>query len=180
MKEIFKNLYVGNQDDFNMIDDEAFSLCLCAKTFHKLYARLDGADYDGYSGNMANTESEYLVADRPENHMIVFNMIDVDSPKFFSPMIFEKALKFITKEIGSGRKVLVCCNQGKSRSASIALMWLISKTNLIADLKVDTFEELEYNYRKVYPDYEPKEGVRYYVKGLFEELVGGISVGENS
>lgn len=172
MKEIYKNLFVGSQEDFNNLqENHNFSLCLCAKTFHQMYAKLDGSDYIGYTGNMNKNETEYLIAYRPEINLIALNIIDVDNPKFYKPEVLTSALNFINDELGNNRKVAIFCNQGHSRSATIALMWLMANTDVT--INVDTFEKMEYNYKKVYPNYEPKEGIRFYARGLFNEIKNG-------
>jgi len=55
-------------------------------------------------------------------------------------------MKFIMKNIWE-HKVLIRCNQGKSRSPSLAFMYMKMK-GLVKDLA---------EFKKIYPDFEPWE-----------------------
>ena len=53
MREVYKNLFVCNQAEFNTYEfDDTFSYVLAAKSFHKCIAIPDGYEDEGYVGNL--------------------------------------------------------------------------------------------------------------------------------
>lgn len=156
MKEIFQNLYVGNQIDFaNGSFSDDFSFLLAAKEpFHRSAI--------GYKGRaLDKTHPEYLKAYR-ENKLIL-NLVDAPKSIFFDKGLIDSALDFIGEELGKDRKVLIVCNEGRSRSASIGLLWLLKEGHI----KGDTLEDVEAEYMKLYPNYNPGKGIRDFVKENF-------------
>jgi len=153
MKEIFEGLLVGNQSNYELCDfKENISFVLAAKEpWHRQAI--------GYTGRACDkAHPEYLIA-RRENKLIL-NLVDAPKAEFFSKEIIDAALVFIQEELELGRMVLVVCNEGRSRSASIALLYLIKK----GVIKGDTFEDCEAEFLKLYPEYNPGEGIRGFCK----------------
>lgn len=159
MTEVFKNLFVFNQREYNDTDfnDDEWSHCLAAKSFHKIIAKPDGAETEGYIGNLNPKNKEYLVAYRPERHTLAVNLIDADDAGYIPDRVIKTCLAFISSELKKGRKVALVCNKGKSRSPSIALMFLCRYTNFFKGC----IEPSEYydKFRKVYPKYDPNNGM---------------------
>ncbi len=158
MKKILDNLYVGNQQDYeNTFFDDNFSFCLAAKNpFHK--------DAVGYTGRACPKEHpEYLWAYR-ENKLIL-NMVDAPSSLYFDKTMIDEALLFIEEELFKGKNVLICCNRGESRSASIGLLYLIKQ----GYIKGETLEDCEVEFLRLYPEYNPGNGIREFVKMNFKE-----------
>lgn len=126
MREIYKSIFVGNKEDYYCVEDNRnFDFCLCAKTYHKEYARLDGADFDGYTGNMNNSESEYLIAERPLNGMLAVNLIDAPKVEYIPKVIIDRCIKFIDES--ENKYILIACDRGESRSVGIAFMYGIKQ-----------------------------------------------------
>lgn len=164
MVEIYERLIVCNQDDFNIIDRSKgdFSVAFCAKhPFHKFLV--------GYKGNLDKSHPEYLIAKRPERHMIAANLIDVDRDGFVSDTIISELIKFIDEEREQGRIVMLVCNQGKSRSSCVGLMYLIYK-GMFSDCL--NFAQVEQEYRKIYPYHDPELGMQLYTKRFWEKING--------
>lgn len=92
------------------------------------------------------------------------NIVDAPKSIFFDKGMIDKALEFIGQKLDEGLNVLVHCNEGFSRSPSIALLYLI-KHGLI---KGDTLEDCETEFLKIYPDYNPGAGMRGFVKEHWE------------
>jgi len=159
MTEVYKNLFVFNQREYNDTDfnlDE-WSFCLAAKSFHKTIAKVDGSEIEGYIRNLAPTNKEYLVAYRPERHILAVNLIDADDAGYIPDRIIRVCLSFIRNELKKGRKVAIVCNNGKSRSPSIALMYLCKYTDFFKDCL--TPDEYIDRFREVYPEYSPNQGM---------------------
>lgn len=146
MIEVSKNLFVGKDADCIGFNG---SICHCAKEkWHRAFV--------GYTGRACPKDHpEYLYAIRSGE--IALNMVDVDNPAYHSEEMVNAALDFIRGSLANGLRVLVHCNQGESRGPSIAML---SMRNELLDL----FEEAEDEFRKLYPAYKPKNGIREYVR----------------
>ena len=152
MTEICENVYVGTIEDYEKIKfDYAFYTVIAAKEpYHRRAV--------GYNGRSCGKEHpEYLYAER--ERCLICNLVDVDNPDWISPVIIGKALEKVNVASKNGRKVLICCNQGRSRSASIGMLYMRTKHKLSAD-----FETAEKEYKLIYPSYEPANGIRRFVK----------------
>lgn len=153
-REAYPNLFVGNQSDYEecYYPNEFWSFCLAAKEpFHRQAI--------GYTGRACDkSHPEYLIARR--DNRLILNLVDAPKAKFFDKSIIDAALDFIEEQLSVGKKVLTVCNEGKSRSASICLLYLI-KHGII---KGATLEDCEAEFMKVYPEYNPGAGIRGFVK----------------
>lgn len=159
MKEVIKNLFIGNEHDYyNTADSEDnFSYVLAAKNpFHK--------DFVGYEGKSCDkSHPEYLWA--YSKNKLILNMVDAPSSLFFDKSMVDETLKFIEEELFKGRYVLIACNKGESRSASLGLLFLIKQGHI----KGETLEDCEAEFLKLYPQYNPGKGIREFVKEHFQE-----------
>lgn len=151
MREITKNLFVGDEQDYEQIvrfQSGWFVIHACKDPYHRQAL--------GYSGRAASKDHpEYLMAFR-ENRLIL-NLVDVDNVNYVSPDIIDTALKIINDNL-STKRVLVHCNQGQSRSATIGLLFLAHKGTLTST----TFEDAEKEFLLLYPNYKPAKGMRDY------------------
>jgi predicted protein tyrosine phosphatase len=151
MIEIYPNLHIGNQDDYelNVARQSGWAVVhACKEPYHRQAL--------GYTGRaVSKTHPEYLIA-RRENRLIL-NLVDVDNPAYIPKEIMDAALTFVDEQLSSGIKVLVHCNQGGSRSPSIGLLYLAKFTD---KLPTSSFSEAENSFRSLYPPYSPAAGVR--------------------
>lgn len=158
MREVYKNLYVGNQQDYETgtFTPSEWAFLLAAKEpWHRQAL--------GYTGRAAaKDDPEYLMAKR-ENKLIL-NLVDAPKSIFFNRDVIDSGLDFAKEQLNEGKKVGVFCNQGESRSASIALLYLINH----GFIQGDTLEDAEAEFLKVYPEYNPGAGMRGFVKENFE------------
>jgi predicted protein tyrosine phosphatase len=110
----------------------------------------------GYLGRGAPKEHpEYLIAQRGDR--LILNIVDVDNPAFFNKAMIDTALDFIDEALGRDMKVLVHCNVGESRSPSIALLYLACRAKVLSR---ESFLEAEEEFRRLYPAYNPRAGIR--------------------
>lgn len=156
MKEVHANLFVGNEHDVPEALNNNFAIChACKEPFHRQLL--------GYATKGAPKDHpEYLYAERDDR--LYMNIVDAPKSIFFDKGMIDKALDFIHQKLNEGLKVLVHCNEGKSRSTSITLLYLI-KHGII---KGDTLEDCEAEFLKLYPEYNPGAGMRGFVKENFE------------
>lgn len=175
MKKIIENLYVGTIEDIPFAEQAGFSILGCCKEpLHRQHAKLKDANEEGYVGrSMPKYEKEYLWAER--DHALYLNLIDARDSKYISDDLINKALDFIDKEIADGKIVIAICNKAESRSPSIALMWLIKNNyfEFFLDKRNDFYTLLSDFTDVIYPQYNPSEGMKLYVKKFWERYVNG-------
>jgi len=116
-----------------------------------------------YRGSLPQDHRHYLVYEK-ENHLFL-NMIDPEQPLFKS-VLFIKSLDFIKAHI-SRRKVLIHCNHGKSRSASIALLYPAKCANAISQTN---YREAARDFLRLFPDYRPGRGIVSYLDSQWNEF----------
>lgn len=116
MIEIYKNIFVGNELDYEQTvkyRDGWAVVHACKEPYHRQAL--------GYTGRAASkTHPEYLVARRGDR--LILNLVDVDNPDWINPVIIDAAIEFIDNALKKGEYVLVHCNQGMSRSAGIGFL----------------------------------------------------------
>lgn len=171
MKQIIENLYVGSMDDYNALGPGILCYSLlgaCKEPLHRRYAKIQGAAQEGYTGrSMPKDEPEYLYAER--SHALYLNLIDARTKDFISDIVIYRAIGFIRQEMDDGRKVLIVCNKGESRSPAIAFMYLIYR-GVIHTKDFDSFKEAEDYFRaKYYPEYNPGNGIREFTEYYYLE-----------
>lgn len=169
MYKIIDKLYVGPLSAIQFAKECNFSvLGACKYPLHRQNARLKDADKDGYL-TISKNEPEYYFAER--EHALYCNLVDAEDMKYIPDVIIERALKFISDEIADGKNVFVVCNNGVSRSPSIAMMYLIREGYF--DL-CGTFEEAVKRFKTKYPMYSPNIGFYDYTKRFFESYIEKI------
>ena len=58
---------------------------------------------------------------KKENRLIL-NLVDVENPAYIAREMMDEVLRFIDQSLEAGKKMLVHCNQGLSRSPGIGLL----------------------------------------------------------
>lgn len=161
MIEVTKNLFVGDQsayEDKVRFSDEWCVVHACKEPYHRQVL--------GYSGRGApKSHPEYLVAVR--GNRLILNMVDVDNPEYIPKEIMDAAVLFIYQSMKAGKQVLVHCNQGMSRSAGIALLFL-AKQGLIAQT---SFVEAEQQFRALYPPCDMAMGIRGFLMKNWDSYI---------
>jgi len=159
MKEIYPNLFIGTENDcnFSNVDDMAI-IHACKYPCHVKAV--------GYKGSLPPTHPNYLILEN-EQHLFL-NMVDMErelSPIYTHP-IMKSAMTFIEKHVAD-QKILIHCNQGVSRSPSIALLYLARKryiTNSSYAVAMDDF-------RNLYSGFNPGGGIALYMIKFWDELI---------
>lgn len=156
MKEILSGFYIGEDIDAEFVLenkdlDEWAIVHACKEPYHRRLL--------GYTSRGAPKDSpEYLFAER--GNRLYMNIVDAPKPIFFDKGMIDKALDFIHEKLNEGLNVLVHCNEGFSRSPSIGMLYLV-KHNLIDGR---TLEDVEAEFLKLYPNYNPATGIRGFVE----------------
>ena len=163
MREVCNNLFCGSEDDFVMNPEcrEFAVLHACKEPYHRIYV--------GYTGRGCPKDSPHYYWAYFGEGRLALNIVDAPKSEFFYKPMIDEGLDFIEKMLKEGYKVLVHCNQGESRAPSICLLYLI-KHGII---KGETLEDCEAEFMKVYPEYNPGEGIRGFVKEHWKEYALG-------
>lgn len=157
MIEVYKNLFVGTDDD--CCSSENIAIIHACKTCHQKVL--------GYGKALPQDHANYLTYNH-NNDNLYLNLVDMKpefSPIFTDP-IMKEAVTFINKNILE-KPILVHCNQGVSRSPSIALLYL--SLNKIIDYSSYAAASLE--FIKLYPDYNPGSGIFLYLSKHWNRLL---------
>ncbi len=151
MREVAPNLHVGNETDFELTVKNQSGWAIvqaCKEPYHR-------QALGGYPGRGApKNHPEYLIARRGDR--LILNMVDADNPAYIPKELVDAALQFIGEQLHEGKKVLVHCNQGMSRSAGITLLHLA----LSGQLPRESFTAAEQAFRKIYPPCAMAAGIR--------------------
>lgn len=151
MTEVHPNLYVGTSADCK--DFDGAILHACKEPYHRQMV--------GYKAVALPKDHEHYLWIIKGNEMAL-NIIDADKPEYFADSMIDTALEFIDHHRFMNEKVLVHCNQGQSRSPSIAMLYMRKQLP-------DDFEQAEEQFREIYPAYSPKNGIREYIKGRWNK-----------
>lgn len=158
MIEVSPNLFVGNQSDCEELPDghDFVIIHACKEPHHRraLGYKTPGAPKD---------DPEYLWCYRKGN--LILNIVDAADARFVSKAMIDEAVRFARDHLAAGRKVLVHCNQGRSRSPTIALLILAPEMDA-------SYIRAEMDFRKVYPLYDPARGVQAFAKDNWDAYRG--------
>jgi len=154
MTEVFPNLFVGHQGDFEYQVDgrEGWAVVhACKEPYHR--------ELLGYTTKGApKGHPEYLFAVRGDR--LYLNLVDVADPAFIHVELVEKAIAFIHEKLAAGKKVLVHCNQGESRGPGIAFLYLLRHTAVLP--KTSLADALGV-FQRIYPAFHPGPGIAGYI-----------------
>jgi hypothetical protein len=159
MTEIYPNIYIGNdQECFITYSIDWAVIHACKNPCH--------TNAVGYRGSLPSIHPNYLVMENSQH--LFLNMVDMEkelSPIYTNP-IMKSAMAFIEKHIAT-KKILVHCNQGLSRSPSIALLYLAIK-GYIAN---ESYSVAVADFQKMYPVFNPGRGISLYMNNNWDEIM---------
>lgn len=144
-------LSVGDLDDY---DRGGFLAYVSAtKSVHK---DVVGAERD---------HPDYIFKERP--HHLILNWVDGPARLYdwSGPEMFTRVNDFIERHLASGNEVLVHCDQGLSRSPTLAMVYLSKRAGVLPEGFMDAYHA----FRSIYPDYQPG-GILDYVKNHWDEI----------
>ena len=158
MTEIHPHIFIGtDQECINTNSPDWATIHACKNPCH--------ASAVGYRGSLPSTHPNYLILENSEH--LYLNMVDMNNelmPKFTNP-IMKSAFAFIDKHIAE-RKLLIHCNQGLSRSPSIALLYLARKGEVANDL----YSSAKNDFLKRYPIFNPGRGIELYMINNWQDI----------
>lgn len=158
MIKVHDNIFVGSLLDYEELrDDISYAFVqACKEPSHR--------ELVGYSKHLKPNHPEYLYAEK-ENRFAI-NIVDSDKAKYFSIPLFQAPVAFINNHLEKGRKILIHCNLGESRSPSIALFYLA----LIGVIKKSSYSEATKDFSDYYPKYKPNKGIKTFLENNWHRL----------
>lgn len=162
MVNLYKNLYLGDIDDLHSIglDNDDWAFVHATQTVH-----YNIFGWEKVYNSPEKLHKDYLYYE--EGNRLSLNWFDGPAI-FYEPgglEVFKEALNFIDKWI-SKRNVLVHCDQGVSRSPTLALTYLAKRTDRLSD---SSFKEAKEEFKEIYPDYFPG-GIEDYVSNNWDKI----------
>ena len=136
LQKVSSNLFIGDIESCKRI---SHSDCIIHATKNPCFTRMMG-------GKVEKDNPNYLYYETEKD--LYLNIIDSDEPLFYKAT-FDKALEFIGKHIFEN-KVILHCNEGRSRSPSIAMLYLFHNLE---------YREAQNRMLDIYNDYNPSMGI---------------------
>ena len=162
MTEVHSCLFIGEETDYEITvkhQQDWWIVHACKEPYHRRLL--------GYKSRGAPKEHpEYLFARRATR--LYLNLVDAANPDYIPKQIIDVAIAFIDEAFRERARVLVHCNQGESRSPSIGLLYLATRTVV---LPKTSLSEAEACFRQLYPRYNPSAGMRGFLARHWGEYV---------
>jgi len=156
MRQISERIFIGSESDHRTGDDEWAVVHACKNPCHQIAV--------GYQGSLPSSHPNYLVLE--EESDLYLNMIDPPVP-LFKPPLFSSFLDFAARHWELGKTILIHCNQGESRAPSLGLLFLAKHRSEISD---ESYEKARAEFQKLYPFYQPGQGIRIYLARHWNEF----------
>lgn len=151
------NIYIGKRADARLRNDPAWAVVNTAKTVH--------CEVLGWGSQPPRNHPSYLAHE--EDQFLSFNWVD-GPPGLYEwsgPEAFCRALDFIDRWYDT-KRVLICCDQGQSRSPTVALLYLAKRLHSLPD---KTFADAHQAFVPIYPIYSPS-GIASFVSEHWDEI----------
>ena len=118
----------------------------------------------GYKGSLKREHPNYLLLSR--SYDLYLNIIDPPLP-LFQLGTFTHFLIFARQHYDRGAALLIHCNQGESRSPTLALMFLAKHLRVIPG---NSFAAAQAAFTGLYAKYRPGAGIRQFVHGNWDGI----------
>lgn len=150
-------LWVGGREASSLRDDPDWAVVNATKSVH--------SEILGWVGKPSGDDPYYLMYE--SGQLLSFNWVDGGAHTFEWSGVpaFVRALDFIDKWYES-KDILINCDQGQSRSPTVALLYLAKRMHLIPD---ESFAEARKAFQIIYPFYAPN-GIADYVSNNWSQI----------
>ncbi|MDD1663739.1 MAG: dual specificity protein phosphatase family protein [Methanomicrobiales archaeon] len=155
MEEIFRNLFIGDLDDNDLVRGRAdWAVIHAEKEMYRRYV-------DAHRLVFKDT---ILTPGGNELYLAFEDALKMDQ---VNTGCIPPALDFAHRHLTEGRKVLIHCIAGVSRSPTIALLYLLKFTEVLP--KTNIFDAI-FSFSEIYPLYNPNDGLFAYAAKFLEEI----------
>ncbi len=158
MHKIHDRLFVGSEADCRPGSNQLAVVHACKSPCHQRAV--------GYSGTLARDHPHYLGFRQPFD--LYLNIIDPPVPLFQSDT-FARFFAFAAGQDAAARPLLIHCNQGQSRSPTLALLFLALHRKALPGA---SYAEARAAFAAMYPEYRPGTGLQQFVTSHWSELSG--------
>src|SRR5665213_144771 len=150
------NIYIGGRQDSILRNDPSWAVVNTAKTVH--------CEIMGW-GTPPRDHPNYIIYEAEQ--LLSFNWVDGAAHLYnwSGPVAFVQALNFIDRWYET-KKILISCDQGQSRSPTVALLYSAKRLQIIPD---DSFASAMNEFQTLYPSYSPS-GIAEYVSAHWSDI----------
>lgn len=152
MNKVYEGVYVGDSDS-----------CFIGTSMVVVHA-CKFPCYHQMVGKVPKDHPDYFY--KEEDSHLFLNMVDVPNPAFFQIDTVQRTIDFLHEHYLNHRKILIHCNWGYSRSASLALLFLAKKLRVVPDNYLLAKEA----FLGMYPDYNPTRGIDLFLNDNWEKF----------
>ena len=146
------NLYIGSKLDFESLENRTNRSFSSEKGLW-VYVHACKSYFDKLSPELKKNQRVVEF-----NKELYLDWLDLPEPDSFKVHDFIQVMDFIDKEI-KDNKVLIHCDWGQSRSATLAMVYLSKKLKLLPN----EFLEALSAFKNIYPDYQLPSGISKFV-----------------
>jgi hypothetical protein len=157
MEEIFPNLFIGSVGESAMVRGRpGWAVVHAEAGLHRRYV------------------ASHRLADRdaiatPDGSELFLCFEDARLAGHVNTRCIRPAIEFIHRHLAAGRRVLVDCITGLSRSPALVLLYLLRFTDVLP--RTNIFDAI-FSFSELYPLYDPNDGLFSYAAGFLEEIRG--------
>jgi predicted protein tyrosine phosphatase len=155
MEEVIRNLFIGSVGEGERVRGmPGWVVVHAEKGIHRQYV------------------SKHRLAVRdavasPDGSELFLSFEDARQAGQVNTRCIRPALEFIHRHLSAGRRVLIDCITGLSRSPALVLLYLIKYTDVLP--RTNIFDAI-FSYSELYPLYDPNDGLLPYAAGFLEEI----------
>ena len=152
-------LHIGTRSDAVLRNDHDWAVVNTAKTVH--------CEIMGWDNRPPSDHPNYVEFE--DDQLLSFNWVDGPASLFDyqgrGVERFTRALDFIDRWYPT-KDILINCDQGQSRSPTVALLYL---TKRLGTLPGSSFDAARAEFQEIYPSYAPK-GIADFVSAHWDDI----------
>jgi len=165
MEEVIPNLFIGDLGDNELVRARPdWAILHAEKELHRVYVERHALIY----------QDAVLTPGGNELYLAFEDAMRVDQ---VNTRCIGPALDFVHRHLSDGRKVLIHCIAGVSRSPTIALLYLLKFTDVLP--RTNIFDAI-FSFSELYPLYNPNDGLFAYAARFLEEIKGTADQGKKA
>lgn len=162
MIEISPNLLIAKEEEVLQIDKSMYSLVSLASTYHY--------QLHNWSRKDNHKDSPHYIWCIEDSSIMSINWVD-GPPNYFNYngeglVVVQMILSFIEKELVRGKKVVIMCNQGVSRSPTIGMLYLAKREKILPESFTEAITLFKQKY---YPFYAPG-GISSFIASIWYQI----------
>jgi predicted protein tyrosine phosphatase len=157
MEEVIPNLFIGDLGDNDLVKQRPdWAVIHAEKEMHREYM----------DAHRLVFQDAILTPGGNELYLAFEDAMKMDQ---VNNRCIRPALDFTHRHLSDGRKVLIHCIAGVSRSPTIAMLYLLKYTDVLP--RTNIFDAI-FSFSELYPLYNPNDGLFAYAAKFLEEIKG--------